>query len=267
MAYFPKFTLKPEVANYLVSITEKVTSANLIHDIPDTAHGELNLYLRKVNRIRSIQSSTAIEGNTLSLEQVTDVINGRPVKGNEREIKEVQNAYAAYEAALRLDPYQVANFLDIHKIMTQGLVGESGVFRTRQVGVFAGKQLIHQGSHPAAVAGEISDLLAWAKSTDLHPLIKAAIVHFEIEYIHPFADGNGRMGRLWQTIILAQWKPLFAWLPVETMIHAHQYKYYEVLQNAEKTVDATEFIIFILQALQQSLDEWLAAHPQDIAEK
>ncbi|GAB7140396.1 Fic family protein [Deferribacterales bacterium RsTz2092] len=242
------------------SITEKIT--NLVAQISEhigkiKGSGEYgrNLHLRKVSRLRSIQSSTAIEGNTLSLEQITDVINGKKIVGNPREIAEVKNAYEAYEHILGFNPFNPKDFLTAHKLMTLGLVPEAGQYRAKDVGVFSGEKVVHMGARPEYVAGLVKDLFDWAKKSNIHPLIKSSVLHFEIEFIHPFADGNGRMGRLWQTLVLSKWHEIFAWVPVETIVYENQAKYYAVLGRAEKTADSTEFIEFMLTAISKALQE------------
>ena len=245
----PSFTITEKITNSVARIAEQIGK------IQGSGEYGRNLHLRKINRLRSIQSSTAIEGNTLSLEQITDVLNGRKIIGNPREIKEVKNAYAAYESMLKFDPFDTKDFLAAHKLLTADLVSESGMFRTGNVGVFSGKKVVHLGANPKFVPKLIKELFDWAKKSDIHPLIKSSVVHFEIEFIHPFADGNGRIGRLWQTLVLAQWHELFAWIPIETIVHENQAKYYRILGKAEKTADSTEFIEFMLDSIIKALDE------------
>jgi Fic family protein len=245
--YSPPFTITTKITNLVASIAEE------IGEIQGSGKYKGSLRLRKENRIRSIQSSTAIEGNTLTIEQITDVINGKKIIGNPREIKEVQNAYEAYEKMLGLDPFDIKDFLASHKLMTGGLVKESGAFRSGDVGVLSGRQVIHLGANPKFVPSLVKNLLSWAKKTDVHPLIKSSVVHFEIEFIHPFSDGNGRMGRLWQTLILSGWREIFAWMPIETVIFENQQEYYKVLGDAEKTADSTAFIEFMLKAIQKTI--------------
>jgi Fic family protein len=213
------------------------------------------LRLRKINRLRSIQSSLAIENNTLTLGQVTDIIEGKRVLGLPHEIQEVKNAYQAYEHLLEYDPFKVKDFLKAHQLMTSELVREAGHFRSQGVGVFEGTKLIHAGANYQFVPGLIADLFAWAKKSDAHPLIKSSILHFEIEFIHPFIDGNGRIGRLWQTLVLSRWNELFAWLPVETVVYENQQSYYDALETAQKAGDSEVFIEFMLNAILQALEE------------
>ncbi|OAV73083.1 hypothetical protein Barb6_00560 [Bacteroidales bacterium Barb6] len=245
----PPYTITNKMMNLVGEISE------IIGKIQGTGEYQRNLHLRKVNRIRSIQSSLAIENNTLTTGQVSDIINGKRILGNPREIKEVQNAYQAYENMLTLNPFLVKDFLKAHQYMTADLVKESGKFRGGNVGVYSGANLIHLGARPEFVQGLIKDLFDWAKNTDVHPLIKSSIVHFEIEFIHPFADGNGRMGRLWQTLVLAAWHEIFAWIPIETMVYENQQQYYAALGNAGKAADSTVFIEFMLEVIVKALHE------------
>jgi len=245
----PPFTITTKVTNLVAKIAEQIGK------IQGSGEYSRNLHLRKVNRLRSIQSSTAIEGNTLSLAQITDIIDGRRILGNPREIKEVRNAYGAYENMLKFNPFKTKDFLTAHKLLTDGLIEEAGKFRAGNVGVFSGKNMVHLGAKPEFVPRLVKDLFDWAKKSDIHPLIKSSVVHFEIEFIHPFADGNGRIGRLWQTLVLASWHELFAWIPTETIVYQHQAEYYRILGEAEKTADSTEFIEFMLEAIMEALSE------------
>lgn len=245
----PPFIITEKITNLAVHIAEQIGK------IQGSGEYGRNLRLRKINRLRSIQSSTAIEGNTLSLEQITDVINGKRVVGNPREIKEVKNAYDAYEQMLSFNPFNIADFLEAHKLLTADLVKESGIFRAGNVGVFSAKKVVHLGARPEFVPKLVQDLFGWAEKSDIHPLIKSSVIHFEIEFIHPFADGNGRIGRLWQTLVLSRWHEIFAWIPTETIVYENQAEYYRVLGAAEKTADSTEFVEFMLEAIKTALNE------------
>jgi Fic family protein len=173
------------------------------------------LYLRKLNRILSVHASTAIEGNQLTLGQVTDVVNGKPVWGPPKDIKEVQNAWHAYNEIPGYAPWVVDDLLRAHAHLTDTLIGESGQFRSGGVAVVGSDgALLHRGALSAQVPDPVAQLLDWGKTSEAHPLIKSSAVHYRLEYIHPFRDGNGRIGRLWQTLILSQWNPLFAWMSV-----------------------------------------------------
>ena len=229
-----------EIGQYVGSITEK------IHPNP---------VLRRENRIRSIHSSLAIEQNTLTLEQVTDVIDGKRVLGPPQDIREVKNAYEVYDVVASFDPYSVKDLLHAHRIMMNGLVKEAGVFRSGNVGVYAGTQLIHAGTPAKYVPELMEQLFSWLKKSKYHPLIKSCVFHYEFEFIHPFADGNGRMGRLWQSLILQKWQPIFAWLPIETLVHENQEEYYRVLQLADNAGESTVFVEFLLRMIRDALKE------------
>jgi Fic family protein len=252
---YHKMTSQPPFEITAKTLTLVSEISELIGKIQGTGEYQRNLHLRKVNRIRSIQSSLAIENNTLSPEQVTDIIDGKRILGSPREIKEVQNAYRAYEDMLAFNPFAVNDFLKAHELMTCDLVSEAGKFRSSNVGVFSESQVIHLGANPQFVPALVKDLFDWAKTSDIHPLVKSSVVHFEIEFIHPFADGNGRMGRLWQTLVLSKWHELFAWIPTETLVYENQQEYYQVLGNAEKTGNSTEFIEFMLDVILKTVKE------------
>ncbi|MDR3137288.1 MAG: Fic family protein [Tannerellaceae bacterium] len=245
----PTYTLNAHAVDLVAKIAEKVG------ELKNTDEYSRNLRLRKINRLRSIQSSLAIENNTLSLGQVTDIIDGKRVLAMPHEILEVKNAYQAYAHLSEYDPYTVKDFLKAHRFMTLDLLKDAGHFRSQGVGVFDGSKLIHPGAGYQFVPQLISDLLAWGKQSDLHPLIKSSVLHFEIEFIHPFMDGNGRIGRLWQTLVLSQWNRLFAWLPLETVVYDNQQGYYEALAASQKAADSESFIVFMLKAILQALEE------------
>ena len=247
--YRPPFQMTEEITNLIVEIGEYVGSITTYESMRQ------NPVLRRESRIRSIYSSLAIEQNTLSLDQVTDVIEGKRVLGPPQDIREVKNAYEAYEQVSSLDPYDVKNLLLAHKLLMDGLVKEAGSFRSGNVGVYAGDQLIHAGTPAKYVLDLMTQLMAWLKASKLHPLVKSCIFHYEFEFIHPFADGNGRTGRLWQSLILQNWKDIFAWLPVETLVHEHQEEYYDVLGCADKAGDSTEFVEFMLWMIRDALKE------------
>lgn len=211
--------------------------------------------LRRENRIRTIHSSLAIEHNSLSLEQVTAILDGKRILGNPNEIKEVQNAYEAYELMLRLAPSSVDDLLKAHKLMMNGLVPENGKFRSGGVGVFDGEVLIHMAPPAEFVPKHIHNLFAWYQQSELHPLIKSAVFHYEFEFIHPFADGNGRMGRMWHSLLLGKWKELFFWLPIEELIQSRQKEYYDALGAADKQANSAGFVELILEIIRDSLKE------------
>jgi Fic family protein len=226
--------------------------------ISEEQHSDV-LRLRKYNRILSIHASTAIEGNILTPRQVQDVINGKPVLGPPKDIKEVQNAWAAYDLLEKLNPYSSGDLLKAHTCMTAGLVEESGAYRT--CGVVVARSdgtILHQGAPYQDVPYLTVDLLDWAAESSAHPLIKSSVVHFMLEHIHPFRDGNGRIGQLWQTLILSKWNPLFAWMPVETLVHDNQALYYRALRESHQgTADCRPFIDFMIDAIENSLYKYV----------
>lgn len=218
------------------------------------------LHLRRRNRILTIHASTAIEGNQLTLDQVTDVINGKPVWGPPKDIREVQNAWQAYGEMPGYDPWSVTDLLLAHAHLTDALLGESGQFRTGGVAVVASDgTLLHRGALSAQVPALVQQLLVWGQTSEAHPLIVSSAVHYRLEHIHPFRDGNGRIGRLWQTLILSRWNPLFAWMPTETLVHHNQALYYKALQDSHSgaTVDCRPFIDFMLDAIANSLYQYI----------
>lgn len=245
--YQPPFTMTEEITNLVIEIGEQVGAVAAYDSL------QPNPTLRRENRIKSIHSSLAIEQNTLTLEQVSDIIDGKRVLGPPQDIREVKNAYEAYERISSLDPYSVKNLLLAHRIMMEGLVKEAGVFRSKNVGVYAGNQLIHAGTPANYVPELIDQLFTWMKQSKLHPLVKSCIFHYEFEFIHPFSDGNGRTGRLWQSLILQKWKPFFAWLPVETLIHEKQDEYYAALNASNSEGESTIFVTFMLQIIRDAL--------------
>lgn len=222
--------------------------------------------LRRANRIKTVYSSLAIEQNTLSLEQVTAVIEGKRVIAPPKDIAEVKNAYEIYDMADSLNPFSVEDLLAAHGVMTRGLVEESGCFRSRPVGV-VDKQgnILHFGTLPEYVPHLVEKLLEWTRDSDFHILIRSCVFHYELELIHPFADGNGRIGRLWHTLLLMQWKPMFGWLPVESIIHDRQDEYYRAINRSNSEGESTAFIEFMLSAIKEALTEAVdAAHTADM---
>lgn len=244
----PPFEITNKIIDYVSEISQ------LLGALSSTKRLSSSPTLRRANRIRTIHSSLAIEQNTLSLEQVTAVLNGRQVLASPKDIAEVKNAYEIYERLEELDPYSVDDLLTAHGVMTRGLVEESGVFRSRPVGVVDQEgHVLHFGTLPPYVPGLVAELLDWVKNSDVHMLIRSCVFHYEFELIHPFADGNGRVGRLWHTLLLSQWDPAFAWLPVESMIHDRQREYYAAINAANDAGESTVFIEFTLSAIKASL--------------
>ena len=246
----PPFEITKTMLDEIAEIGELVGQVNATLGLTS------NPTLRRTNRIRTIHSSLAIEQNTLSLEQVTAVLNGKRIIAPPKDIAEVKNAYDIYEMMDSLDPYSVDDLLSAHGVMTRGLVEESGCFRSRPVGV-VDKQgnILHFGTLPDYVPGLVVELLDWVRDSDFHMLIKSCVFHYELELIHPFADGNGRIGRLWHTLLLAKWKPVFAWLPVESMIHDRQEEYYQAINRSNYEAESTAFIEFMLATIKETLLE------------
>ena len=245
----PPFKITNEILNFIYEIGE------LVGKISAEKEFEKNLTLRRENRIKTIYSSLAIEQNTLTLEQVTDVINGKRVLAPLKDIKEVQNAYEIYERLDELNENSVKDLLLAHKIMTSELIKESGRFRSKNAGVYQGDKLIHMGTLPEYIPELINNLFLWLKNSKEHPLIKAAVFHYEFEFIHPFQDGNGRIGRLWHSLILSKWKKIFAWLPVESLVQKYQKEYYIAINNSNRNGESTEFILFMLRIINETLIE------------
>ena len=246
----PPFEFTSQMIDYVAEIAELVGKLSAASSL------SVNPTLRRSNRIRTIHGSLAIEQNSLSLEQVTAVLNGKHVLAPPKDIAEVKNAYEIYERLDELDPYSVDDLLTAHGIMTRGLVEESGVFRTRPVGVVDGEgHVLHFGTLPQYVLDLVMELLDWVKTSEVHMLIRSCVFHYEFELIHPFADGNGRLGRLWHTLLLSKWNPAFAWLPVESIIHDHQQEYYAAINASNDAGESTVFIEFMLSAIKASLIE------------
>lgn len=247
--YAPPFQMTDKITYLIAEISEQVGRITVLQE------GNISPHLRRSNRIRTIHSSLAIEHNSLSLEQVTAILDGKRVLGNPNEIKEVQNAYEAYELMLRLNPLSVNDLLKAHKLMMQGLVPENGRFRSRGVGIFAGKTLVHMAPPAEFVPEHIHNLFEWYKASELHPLVKSAVFHYEFEFIHPFADGNGRMGRMWHSLLLGKWKEMFFWLPIEELIQSRQKEYYDTLGIADKKADSSGFVELMMEIIRDSLNE------------
>lgn len=241
-----------EITNTMIHEIAEI--AELVGKLTSTNQLSANPTLRRTNRIRTIHGSLAIEQNTLSLEQVTAVLNGKQVLTPPKDIAEVKNAYEIYERLEELDPYSVDDLLTAHGIMTRGLVDESGVFRSKPVGVVDQEgHVLHFGALPQYVPNLVMELLDWVKNSDVHMLIRSCVFHYEFELIHPFANGNGRVGRLWHTLLLSKWNPAFAWLPVESIIHDRQQEYYEAINASNNAGESTVFIEFMLSAIKASL--------------
>lgn len=246
----PPFEITEQILTEVAEISELVGKASVKSSI------SRDPTLRRTNRIRTVYSSLAIEQNTLDIEQVSAVISGKRVLAPPKDIAEVLNAYEIYECMDSLDPYSIDDLLKAHSIMVRGLVSEAGVFRSRPVGVVdESGNIIHFGTLPQYVPRLVSELLGWVKESRLHMLIKSCVFHYEFELIHPFSDGNGRMGRLWHTLLLSKWSPVFAWLPVESVIHDNQSEYYNAINTSNDNGSSTVFIVFMLSVIKSALLE------------
>lgn len=248
MSYVPPFTITADILNLVASISEQVgqLKASALNVSPQ---------LRKQNRIKTITGTLAIEGNTLSEEQITAIIEGKHVLGSTRELAEVKGAIAAYEALVNFKAHSITDLLSAHGLMMADVLTKAGQFRHKAVGIHKGGQVHHVAPPAHKVSGLMADLMQWLQQAKDHPLITSCVFHYELEFIHPFADGNGRMGRLWQTLILSQWHPLFLSLPLESVIKDHQSRYYQALEQADEQADSTVFIHFMLSTISKTLEQ------------
>lgn len=245
--YAPPYTLTSAIVSLVAEISEMIGQLSAL--VADAG----SLRLRGINRIRTIQGSLAIEGNTLSQEQITAILEGKRVVAAPREILEVRNAIKAYDLFLQWCPWQEEDLLSAHGVIMQGLLDESGQYRSGGVGVMAGAEVIHMAPPAGRVPSLMQDLMGWLQVTLDHPLVSSSVFHYEFEFIHPFADGNGRLGRLWQTLILSRWNPLFAYIPVESLVYEHQQAYYAALNESTQKGDSSVFIEFMLTMVAQAL--------------
>lgn len=249
--YKPPFTITNEILAHVSSISEKIGR------ITATGNLESKPHLRKNNKIKSIHSSLKIEANSLSLGQVRDVISGKIVLGEQKEIQEVKNAYAAYEKISEIDPYSISDLKHLHGIMTKYVVEESGDFRRGEEGVFNGDECIFMAPLARLVPQLMDELFEWMEESagSVHPLILSSVFHYEFVFIHPFSDGNGRMARLWHTTILSKWKPVFEYIPIESQIEKFQDEYYNAIAKCHVDGASTIFIEFMLAQIDKILDE------------
>jgi len=248
--YTPIFTITPEILNFAYEIAADLERIDIIRE------KALTPQLRKENRIKTIHSSLWIEANSLTLEQVSDIVNGKQVVGPKKDILEVKNAIVAYDELLERNPYKEKDLLEQHRLLMTGLITDAGKYRNAGVGVFDGEVPIHIAPPHQRVPLLMSQLLDWAKNAKLPQVVKSCIFHYEFEFIHPFSDGNGRMGRMWQTLLLYQENPVFAWLPVETIIAHNQQEYYRALRRSTHHNDSGIFAQFMLSAIKQATAEF-----------
>lgn len=247
----PPFKITTDILKLLSEVSQKIGEVNasfLVKQSPE---------LRKINRIRTIQASLAVEGNTLSIDQITAIIEDKRVLGPAKDIKEVSNAIEVYNQLKKFNPFAEKSFLSAHKALMHGLIKNAGQYRNSGVGIVKGSQIAHIAPPASNVLYLMKDLFDYIKTSKEPILIRSCVFHYEMEFIHPFSDGNGRMGRLWQTLLLIQEYPLFEFLPFETLISKNQKKYYQALSNSDKQGESTIFIEFMLKILSDSLDELL----------
>lgn len=248
--YIPPYEITDEMLELVSEIMEnlgKLSGVNELEKLPR---------LRRVSRIKSIHSSLAIENNTLSIEQVTDVINGKRVLAPQKDIEEVHNAFNAYEKLSEINPYSIDDLLKIHGILMNGLVKEAGSLRSGQVGVYnQDGKVVHLAPPADFVPQQLGQLFDWVKNSNANMLIKSSVFHYEFEFIHPFNDGNGRTGRLWQTALLASWKPIFAWIPIESIIKDNQEDYYNAITLSTSQGKSNIFIEFMLDVINKAIKD------------
>jgi Fic family protein len=255
----PPYKITGKILNLVASISEKIGEVNSAHlNKPPTE-------LRKKNRIKTIHSTLEIEGNTLTIEQITAIIENKRVIGPKNDILEVKNAIAIYDYLDNLNPYKFESFCVAHGILMNGLIESAGKLRSKSVGIVKGSELAHIAPPSEMLKPLINDLFDYIKNDEDIVLIKSCVFHYEMEFIHPFIDGNGRMGRLWQTLILRDAYPVFEFLPIETLIKERQEQYYESLGKSDNSGESTVFIEFMLEIILQSLEDLL--HIQNVSLK
>ena len=258
MAYEPSFERTDVIDALCMEVAE------LVGMLSPQAPLSTSPTLRRELRIQTIYSSLVIEGNKLNERAVSAIIDGKRVLGDRRDILEVENARAAYDLIPSLDPYSVEELLRVHRVMMGGLVPDAGHFRSGNVGVFNGDTLIHAGTPAAYVPEVMGGLFEWLRATRMHPLLVSCIFHFEFEFCHPFSDGNGRMGRLWQTLLLSRWRSVLAWVPIESAIRRRQADYYEALARSGATGSCERFVEFMLEAIREAICPY--ARPESAAD-
>lgn len=251
----PPYSITTTILGKIASISEKIGMVKTAYLTQPSAQ------LRKENRIKTIQSSLEIEGNTLTEEQITDILEGKRVLAPEKDILEVKNAITVYQQIQTYKPCVLTSLCNAHKVLMKGLVENAGQLRTTGVGIMKGSKVMHMAPPARLVREHLEKLLAYVKSDKDLLLIKSCVFHYEFEFIHPFVDGNGRMGRLWQTVLLRQQYPVFEFLPVENLIKKRQQDYYRALSTSDKKGDCSAFIEFMLAVIDDSLEELLDSQP------
>ncbi|MBD5242344.1 MAG: Fic family protein [Barnesiella sp.] len=253
----PPFNVSPEAINLIAEISALLERHNIALD------GEQELRLRKANRVKTIYSSLAIEGNTLSEDEVRDIVNGKEVVAPLRQIQEVRNAIRVYDIYSQLNPFSEKDLLKAHAVMMAALVDDAGKYRSCAVGVFGETGIIHVAPPFQRVPELMGNLFTWLKESKDHLLIRSCVFHYEFEFIHPFSDGNGRTGRLWQSLILGELNPLFEYLPVENMVYSNQQDYYDAIARSTESGQSGPFIDFMLKEILTALQRNLKIEKSD----
>ncbi len=257
MSYQPPYTITNQILSLVAQISECLGRLSVNCASPR------ELKLRKVNRVRTIQGSLAIEGNELTQEQITALLNGKRILAPKKQVQEALNAINVYQELNSWSSHREVDLLQAHEVLMIGLQSMIGRYRMDGVGVFKDGQVLHMAPPAERVPKLMSELFHWLANDNSHPLIRSCVFHYEFEFIHPFSDGNGRMGRLWQTLILSEWNPLFAHLPVESFIYDNQQTYYDAINRSTLKADSEPFISFMLQMVLNALQETEATTPQD----
>jgi len=247
--YLPPFTLSNKTLSLVAQISESIGRLTVQQE------QEKLLRLRKVNRMRTVQGSLAIEGSTLTQQQITAILDGKRVIAPPKEVQEAHNAISTYESLPQWQPENGTHLLAAHLLMMKGLVKDAVMYRQEGVGVMSGEQVVHMAPQATRVPKLMTDLFEWLESSDVHPLVASCVFHYEFEFIHPFSDGNGRMGRLWQTLILSKWHEVFINIPVESMVYQHQDDYYLAIRQSTQQTDSAPFIEFMLQMIYDAISE------------
>lgn len=254
--YEPPCTISPQIVGLVAEISEAL-GAKSARNVSDK-----EFRLRRLDKVRTIQGSLAIEGNELSADQITALMEGKRVIAAASDILEAGNAIRVYEDLGRWSPLSMSDLLEAHRLLMNGLTGDGGRFRSGGVGVIAGGDVVHLAPPAGQVSRLMEGLMKWVSKTEHHPLIASLIFHYEFEFTHPFSDGNGRMGRLWQSLLLRQWNPLFSTLPVESLIFANQNNYYRAIQQSTDGGDSRPFVEFLLSIIRDTFNETPQATPQ-----
>jgi len=257
----PPFTITSSILSLVASISKKLGT------IETAQFQQPSVQLRRKNQIRTIQATLAIEGNSMKAEQITAILESKRVLGPAEDILEVRNALHVYSDLASFSPSSLASFLKAHHLMMKGLVKDNGKLRTGKVGIAKGSAITHIAPPPANLKAIMQDLFTYIKTSEDHILVKSCVVHYEIEFIHPFSDGNGRMGRLWQSVLLMEAYPVFAYLPFETIIKGRQSDYYQALERSDSTGDSAPFIHFMLEAIDDSLEELIHVSKRPVSQE